>query len=125
MKKMLYKIVVTFIILVTFFSIDLNVFAANFNYSDFDWNEFLEQNKNYWISSCDEGDEKCYDRILKTQEQFYTKLYKLLAQYEKKGIVIKDSIIYLNTNNERLHGFRFFCKRKRRKSCYGFYGICW
>lgn len=93
MKKMLYKIVVTFIILVTFFSINLNVFAANFNYSDFDWNEFLEQNKNYWISSCDEGDDKCYDRILKTQEQFYTKLYKLLAQYEKKGIVIKDSII--------------------------------
>lgn len=93
MKKMLYKIVVTFVILVTFFSININVNAASFKYSDFDWDEFLEQNKNYWVSSCDEGDDKCYDRILKTQEKFYTQLYKLLAQYEKKGIVIKDSII--------------------------------
>jgi len=95
MKKMLLKyLIVTVIILVTFFSIDIKVSAANFKYSDFDWEELLDQNKEYWVSGCDKDDEKCHDKILKTQKGFYTRLYKILAHYQDiEHIIIDDNII--------------------------------
>ena len=95
MKKMLLKnLIVTIIFLVTFFSIDINVIAANFKYSDFDWEELLDQNKEYWVSGCDKGDDKCHDKILKTQKGFYTRLYKILAHYQDiEHITIDDNII--------------------------------
>ena len=64
-----------------------------FKYSDFDFEEFKEQTKNYWSSYCPNKDDKCADRIIESQKKFYKKLYKLLAKYEKKGLIIDDSII--------------------------------
>jgi len=95
MKKMLLNyLIVTIIILVTFFSIDINVFSANFKYSDFNWEELLDNNKEYWVSGCDKGDEKCHDKILKTQKGFYERLYKILAHYQdREHITIDDNII--------------------------------
>lgn len=95
MKKMLLKIsFVTTIILVTFFSIVTNTNAANFKYSDFDWESLLEQNKEYWVSGCDDGDDNCYDRIIKYQKMFYERLYKILAHYQDvENITIDDKII--------------------------------
>ena len=64
MKKMLLNyLIVTVIILVTFFSIDIKVHSANFKYSDFNWEELLDKNKEYWVSGCDKDDEKCHDKI--------------------------------------------------------------
>jgi len=95
MKKMLLNyLIVTIMILVTFFSIAINSYAASFKYSDFDWEELLEQNKEYWLSGCDEGDDKCHDRILKHQKNFYERLYKILAHYQDvEHITIDDKII--------------------------------
>ena len=81
-------------VLVTFFSIAINSYAASFKYSDFDWEELLEQNKEYWLSGCDDGDDKCHDRILKHQKNFYERLYKILAHYQDvENITIDDKII--------------------------------
>lgn len=95
MKKMLLNyIIVTIMILVTFFSNTIKSTAASFKYSDFDWEELLEQNKEYWVSGCDDGDDKCYDRIIKHQKQFYERLYKILAHYQDvENITIDDKII--------------------------------
>ena len=95
MKKMLLKnLIVTIFLLVTFFSITLKINAANFKYSDFNWKELLEQNKDYWISGCETGDQDCYDRIIKYQETFYKRLYKILAHYQdREGLLIDDKII--------------------------------
>ena len=95
MKKMLLNyLIVTIIFLVTFFSIAINSYAASFKYSDFDWKELLEQNKEYWLSGCEPGDDKCHDRILKYQKDFYERLYKILAHYQDvEHITIDDKII--------------------------------
>ena len=93
-KKGLFKRVSTiFFFLITFFCLSVNVFAASFAYDKFDWNSFLEQHKNYWISDCAKDDEDCVDEVLKTKEKFYTRLYELLAQFNKKGYFIDDNII--------------------------------
>ena len=95
MKKKLFKSILIFsFFLITFFSVKHNdIEAASFAYADFNWKSFLEQHKSYWVSFCDEGDEDCYDVVIKTQEKFYTRLYDLLTKYEKKGFKIKDYII--------------------------------
>ena len=77
---------------VAFFSIKLNSSAANFKYSDFDWDELLSKNRDFWTSTC-EGNEDCIDKVLKTKEKFYIRLYELLDKYEKKGYYIDDNII--------------------------------
>lgn len=95
MKKKLFKsmLIISFL-LITFFSVKPNdIEAASFAYEDFNWENFLEQHKSYWVSFCDEGDENCYDAVIKTQKKFYTRLYDLLTKYEKKGFKIKDYII--------------------------------
>ena len=71
--------------------------AANFKYSEFDWETFAEENKTYWEGYCQEGTEEeqedCNNEILKSQEKFYKKLYKILAKYENQGLFINDNII--------------------------------
>lgn len=69
-----------------------NVKAAAFNYSDFDFDTYFSEKGDVWTSSC-AGDEKCIDEIVKTQKKFYTKLYKLLSKYAKKGIIAENSYV--------------------------------
>lgn len=78
---------------VTFFSIKINSNAASFAYSDFDWDELLKQNKNFWTSTCDEDDEECVDKVLETKKRFYTRLYEILADLQRDGYNINDNII--------------------------------
>ena len=95
MKKRLFKrVCIIFFFLITFFCLKVNSFAASFPYDKFDWKSFLEQHRDYWVSSyCEENDNKCVDEVLETKEKFYTRLYELLAQYDKKGYHIDDNII--------------------------------
>lgn len=94
MKKGLFKsILLTSYLLITFFSCTLKTHAASFAYDSFNWDNFLAQHKGYWISYCDEGDEDCYDVLIKNQKKFYTRLYSLLTDYQRKGYVIDDNII--------------------------------
>lgn len=91
-KKM---ILIISIFLISFFA-NSSVNAAYFKYSDFNWDEFAEKNKKYWLTDCESSDKqkKCEDKILKQQKKFYTKLYKLLAKFEKKGVVgLNDNVI--------------------------------
>lgn len=94
MKKVLFKslLIISFL-LITFFSIKIDSNAASFAYADFNWEEFLKQHKNYWVGGCEKDDEECVDRVLKTKEKFYKRLYSLLADYERKGYKIDDNII--------------------------------
>lgn len=71
--------------------------SAGFRYSEFDWDNFAEQNKTYWEGYCidkpEEEQKDCKNEILKSQKKFYKKLYKILAKYDKKGIYIIDNVI--------------------------------
>lgn len=71
---------------------------GKFLYSEFDWDSFYEENKTYWNSSCEDAegqeDSECVYKVLKKQEKFYTKFYKLMAKYEKKGIFDPNTEIY-------------------------------
>ena len=70
------------------------VSARMSNYSDFDWDKFYSQNKYYWSEFCEgEESEDCVTGIIGYQKDFYTKLYKMLAKYQKKGLYIVDDII--------------------------------
>lgn len=93
-KNVLFKrgVLITFL-LMAFFCINKNVFASSFAYSAFDWDTFLEQHKSYWVSGCENGDTDCVDRVLKTKEKFYKRLYSLLATYQNRGYFINDNII--------------------------------
>ena len=95
MKKRLFKRnSVIFFFLITFFCLCMNSEAASFAYDKFNWESFLEQHRNYWVSTyCEENDEKCVDAVLKTKEKFYTRLYELLDMYDRKGYFIDDNII--------------------------------
>lgn len=77
---------------VTFFALINNVFAANFKYSDFNWDEFSQNNKNYWTGIC-KDDVECVDSVLESKKNFYTTLYKLLDQVQKKYGYINDNYI--------------------------------
>jgi len=94
MKKTLFKslLVISFL-LITFFCITIESNAASFAYSDFNWDEFLKQHKNYWVEGCEKDDDECVDRVLATKEKFFTRMYSLLADFEKKGYKINDNII--------------------------------
>lgn len=94
MKKKLFKsLLVLSFLLITFFSIKIESNAANFAYSDFDWNELLQQNRNYWIAVCEEEDTECVDSVLETKERFYTRLYEILDDVQKKYGYINDNYI--------------------------------
>lgn len=95
-KKMIFSIS---IFLIAFFSLNFSVNAANFKYKDFDFDEFAKKNLGFWTNSCsskyDEEDvENCTEEILESQRQFYTRLYKILAKYERKGVKFNS-----NTDN--------------------------
>lgn len=81
------------LIIALFAVLPFNVFAANFKYSEFNWEEFSKSNANYWENYCKKDDDKCESKILKSQEKFYKKLYSILAKYESNGILIDDNII--------------------------------
>ena len=72
-----------------------NIYADGYNYASFKWEDFKEQYKDYWTTSCekDEDSEKCTETVLKSQKKFFNKLYKMLTKYEKNGLYIKDEII--------------------------------
>ena len=72
-----------------------NTKADGYNYSSFKWEDFADQYKNYWSGICEteEDSDKCIESTLKTQKKFFTKLYKMLAKYERSGLYIKDEII--------------------------------
>ena len=94
MKKKLFKsLLVLSFLLITFFSIKINSYAASFAYSDFNWDELLKQNKNFWTSTCKEDDEECVDKVLETKERFYTRLYEILDKVQAKYGYINDNII--------------------------------
>lgn len=78
---------------ITFFAFKTNLYAANFKYSDFNWDELLKQNRNFWTSTC-EDDQECIDYVLETKKDFYETLYRLLAEVENKyGYIINDNYI--------------------------------
>lgn len=94
MKKGLFKSVsIIMLLLVTFFSFLLGSYAASFSYGDFNWEEFVSQNKNYWIDVCEEDDEDCVDEILESKKGFYTRLYELLAKVPASYGYINDNYI--------------------------------
>ena len=94
MKKKLFKsLLVLSFLLITFFSIKINGYTASFAYSDFNWDELLKQNQNFWTSLCDEEDKDCVDKVLKTKEKFYTRLYEILDSVQKDYGFIDDNLV--------------------------------
>jgi len=92
------KVTLILFFLITFLIFNKSTTAAYFNYADFDFDKFAEENKNYWTGTCsfaetEAEEEKCVEIILSKQEKFYTRLYKLLAEYQKNGYFIDDNII--------------------------------
>ena len=75
--------------------------AAKFRYTDFDFDEFAEENLGYWTYLCSEDYDnqpdvdKCKEKIISSQRVFYTRLYKLLAKYQARGLFIDDKIIIM------------------------------
>lgn len=93
-KKMMK---LSFVFLIIFLLGVKNINADIKKYSDFNYDDFVDQTKDYWLRACVTEDEKaqqeCYDKIISEQRKFYTQLYKLLASKQRKGFVIDDSII--------------------------------
>lgn len=92
-KKLFKRLNLFFFFFITFFCIKFNCFAASFPYDKFDWDSFLKQHRDYWVSYCSDGSEECIDEVLVTKKKFYTRLYELLSEYDKKGYFIDDNII--------------------------------
>ena len=91
-----FKILLKMILCISLFLIcNKNIYADGYNYASFKWEDFKEQYKDYWTTSCenDEDSEKCTETVLKSQKKFFNKLYKMLTKYEKNGLYIKDEII--------------------------------
>lgn len=91
------KLFTFFVITIFSLFICLDVNASNFNYSEFNWDKFYESRKDFWEEACkdenDNIDSTCNYKILTAQKNFYTKFYKTLAKYEKKGLYINDNVI--------------------------------
>ena len=92
-NKLLIKMALLVSVFLIIFLLGTNKVYASFKYSDFDYDEFAEQTKDYWTTYCPSGDQECIDQIIKTQRKFYTKLYNLLARYEARNLIIDDTII--------------------------------
>lgn len=105
------------ILCISLFLIFNNVKADGYDYASFNWDEFAEKYKNYWSGTCekDENSEKCVEQTLKSQKKFYTKLYKMLAKYERSGLYIKDEIIiatiYFGLNADSFRDDNYYYKR--------------
>lgn len=87
------KFIFAFLV-IALFSVILtsHAYAAEFNYSDFDFDTYFAEKGDYWTIGCN-GDQKCIDKIIKNQRKFYTELYKILAKYAKKGVIADDSFV--------------------------------
>ena len=105
------------ILCISLFLIFNNVKADGYDYASFNWDEFAEKYKNYWSGTCEkeENSEKCVEQTLKSQKKFYTKLYKMLAKYERSGLYIKDEIIiatiYFGLNADSFRDDNYYYKR--------------
>ena len=94
-----------------------NVKADGYNYASFNWDEFVEKYKNYWSGTCsnEEDSDKCIEQTLKSQQKFYTKLYKMLTKYERSGLYIKDEIIiatiYFGLNVDSFRDDNYYYKK--------------
>lgn len=66
--------------------------ASSFSYSDFDFDTYFKEKGDYWVSYCN-NNQDCIDQVISKQRKFYTKLYKILAKYAKKGIIADDSFV--------------------------------
>lgn len=86
-------ILIVSVFLISFFSLKVNTGAASFKYSDFDFDEFAKLNKGYWTRDCagDTDEENCNEKMLESQREFYTRLYKILAKYERKGVKFNEN----------------------------------
>lgn len=101
----------TFFVMMFFlnFMVVSQVDAYGFKFTEFNWDNFYEANKDFWLQECEksdeENDDQCKIQILKKQKKFYTKFYKLLAKYERQGIlkpdspIAKDRVIYEYIDN--------------------------
>ena len=64
------------------------------DYSKFKWEDFYEHNKDYWGNWCEgKQDADCEPTIIKNMQSLYTKMYRMLAKYQDKGLYIIDDII--------------------------------
>jgi len=91
---------IPFFLIVFFLSPNITK-AASFKYSEFDFDKFAEENLGYWTYLCSEDYDnqpdidKCKEKIIASQKVFYTRLYKLLAKYQSRGLFIDDKIIIM------------------------------
>lgn len=94
-KQLIRSITIILLFLVAFFIGNIHSQAL---YESFDFDSYAKRNYGYWSSEC-ENDvkssnvEACVEKTIASQRKFYTTLYKLLAKYEKKGLIINDNII--------------------------------
>ena len=99
------RIVKALLFLVAFFSLVINVNAASFSYSAFEWDKFYKENVNYWTDYCKSyakqmSEGECLDVVLSGKKDFYESLYTLLAKYEsnkQKSYRLDDNIILVTT----------------------------
>lgn len=94
-KKMLLLKSIALIAIALFSVISVNVYAdvnEKKDYSQFDWDTFYEYNVNFW-GSCTLGDTNCQSELLMNQKGFYTKLYRILKKWQKKGTYLRDQLI--------------------------------
>ena len=93
-------LLIPFFLIVFFLSPNITR-AASFKYADFDFDKFAEENLGYWTYLCSEDYDnqpdidKCKEKIIASQRVFYTRLYKLLAKYQSRGLFIDDKIIIM------------------------------
>lgn len=100
LRMLLHKgiMICTFFAMIFLISSSTSTQAYQFKFSEFDWDSFYETKKGFWESSCEDGhgnvDKNCEFTIMKAQKKFYTKFYKTLAKYEKKGVFIPGTKEY-------------------------------
>lgn len=97
LTKYIMLVVITLFSVVTF-----NVYAeaghVKYAYSEFEWDKFREQRKFWWSDACNndksiEDEPEWCENVLKSEEEFYVRLYKILAKMDKEGFAINDEII--------------------------------
>lgn len=97
LKMLLQRVSVTFAITLFCVLVSLlfsnKVDAAGFEYKDFNWDVFYEYRKDYWDTTCNKKLGCDFDKYMKSQKGYYTKLYKVLAKYEAKSLHINDNAI--------------------------------
>ena len=75
-----------------------NINAKMSDYSRFEWDKYYETHKFMFGEICSKEDEDenghCKeDSLLKGQKRFFVRTYRILAKYQKKGLIISDDLI--------------------------------